>query len=455
MNDRGALLAFRRSIDGLAVADDSDCLQRFSRDESHWPGQAPAMVVFAKTAADVQRVFRAANAHTVSVTPVGARTGKSGASIPGVGSVALSLEHMNRLHPVDVVNMTVSAEPGVLTGEVMAAAEASGLFYPPGPNSWRSCTIGGNVACNAGGPKAVKYGVTRDYVLQMQWVLPSGELIRVGRKTPKGVAGYDLCSLLVGSEGTLGVATEIVLQLVPKPKAVATALLSFTALEAAIEAGAAARRLGLEPRALELFDEVAVQAVAPALAAIGLHRNACAALIIELDGPSESALLEGLASFIETVHPLDSAVAANASQADSIWAVRASLSPALRRLKGLKISEDVVLPFSALFEAVGQFKANGQALGLTVATYGHLGDGNLHTNVLFETESQRGLAEQFVAQMMQSVIEFGGTISGEHGIGLSKRAFLESELGPVSVQLQRALKGLFDPNRICNPGKIF
>jgi glycolate oxidase len=446
---------FLNAMVGLDVVTGQEVAERFERDESHCPPQRPVAVVFAHTESDVMRVFQAASDWKVPVTPSGARTGKCGAAIAAKDGVLLSFEKMNAILSIDVEDMTATAQPGVVLKDLYAAVEKVGLFYPPDPNSWETCSLGGNVACNAGGPSALKYGVTGQYVLQMNWVLPDGRFIRVGRRTFKGVAGYDLTHLFVGSEGTLGVATEIVLKLLPTPRAVRTALFSFSSLRSAIEAGRQIFALGVLPRALELFDDVAVRAVRPHIDAVGLSAGAQAALIVELDGGSDDALLDELSRCVRATDPLETTVAGDQGQRAKIWNVRQSLSAALRRLHGLKISEDIVLPRSKVLTGIERFKAAGLAADLTVATYGHLGDGNLHTNVCFASETDRPRVESFVARMMEEVISLGGTVSGEHGIGLSKRAFLLSELGRAQYEVQRELRDFFDPSQISNWGKVF
>ncbi len=446
---------FLKALAGLDLVVGEAVAGRFAHDESHCQPQPPAALVFAHTELDVTRVFQAANDWRVPVTPSGARTGKCGAAIAEKDGVLLSFEKMNSIVSIDVEDMTATVQPGVVLKDLYAAVEKVGLYYPPDPNSWETCSLGGNVACNAAGPSALKYGATGQYVVQMNWVFPDGRCMRVGRRTHKGVAGYDLTHLLVGSEGTLGVATEIVLRLLPRPRAVRTALLSFSSLRSAIEAGRQVFALGVLPRALELFDDVAVQAVRAQIQAVGLSASAQAALIVELDGASDDALLDELNRCVTEMGPLEATVAADQGQRAKVWSVRQSLSAALRRLHGQKISEDIVLPRSKILGGIERFKAAGLAADLTVATYGHLGDGNLHTNVCFASERDRPRVELFVEKMMKEVISLGGTVSGEHGIGLSKRAFLLAELGSAQYEMQRALRDWLDPRHIANWGKIF
>ncbi len=438
------------------LVDDAPTRAAYGRDESG-AGDFPSdLVVFAESCADVSQVAKACYAHGVPYTPVGARSGKSGGSLPVRGGVSLSVERMNRLLEVSAEDLTAVCGPGVITGDLMRAAEEVGLFYPPDPNSWEMCTVGGNVAENAGGPRALKYGVTRDYVLGMEWVLPRGDVIRVGRRTIKGVAGYDLTSLLVGSEGTLGVATEITFALLPNPRAVKTALCLFPHAEAAARAVTAVLQGGFLPRTLELLDEVAVRAVDQK--GYPFPPGTGAALLVEVDGATDEPVLAELASLAEVCAAhgaVETVLAQDGAQRERLWAARRMLSVALKALARHKLSEDVVVPRSKLAFAIRAFKAAGHEAGLTVATYGHAGDGNLHANVLWDDDSQRPAVEAVLERIMKLTVELGGTITGEHGVGLTKRAFLPLEQGPEALSVQRQLKALFDPLGLCNPGKIF
>lgn len=436
--------------------EDPETLAAFGRDESD-QGEYPAdLVVYAEDTAQVQAILRACQRHRVPVTPVGARTGKSGGSLPVCGGVSLSLERMNRILAVDTEDLVAVVQPGVVLGRLVAAVEAKGLFYPPDPNSWETCTLGGNIAENAGGPRALKYGVTRDYVLAMEWVLPSGEVLRVGHRTTKGVAGYDLVGLFVGSEGTLGVATEITLKLLPKPKVAQTALVAFGTVRAAALAVGEILRGGLLPRALELLDDVVLGAVAGK--GVAFPVGCGAVLLIELDGSSRDAVfaeLTEIASVCARAGALDTQLAQDDPQREALWKVRRLVSPALRSLKGRKVSEDLVVPRSKIPEAIERFKAIGASLGLVIATYGHAGDGNLHTNVLFDGPEDLPRVEQALAGLMRTTVQLGGTITGEHGIGLAKKRYLPLEQSPALLALQRQLRVVIDPQVLLNPGKVF
>ena len=442
---------------GKVLGGDDEALAPWARDESHCTPVAPAAVVLAASRADVEAVLRYAAEKRVPVTPCGARTGKSGGSIPAPGGIALSLERMDRVLAFEPDDGVIVVEPGVITGRVMELAEEAGLFYPPDPNSWEMCTIGGNVAENAGGPRALKYGVTRDYVLGLEAVLAGGEVIRTGRRTVKGVAGYDLTSLLVGSEGTLAVITEITLRLVPLPREVRTALCVFADAQAAARTVAAVLRAGILPRTLELFDDQAIAACADS-GPFRFPAGAGAAILAETDGDDGEAVMGALVRLGEIAveqGALEVLVAQSAAQRRDLWATRRQVSSALKARFPRKISEDVVVPRSRIPEAIERFKAIGREHGFPVATYGHAGDGNLHTNVLFRDAVEAPAVEACLSALMRATLELGGTISGEHGVGLAKRAFLPWEQAPGLIALQRRLKAAFDPLGLLNPGKIF
>ncbi len=437
---------------------ETEALERYGRDESDTAEYPPQLVALPDSTDQVSRVVRACHDLRVPVTPCGARSGKSGGSLPLQGGLMLSLERMRRIQSISTEDLTAVAEPGVITGDFMKAVEEKGLFYPPDPNSWEFCTLGGNIAENAGGPRALKYGVTREYVLGLEWVLPDGEVIRVGKSTIKGVAGYDLVGLFVGSEGTLGVATSITFQLIPLPKQVQTALVSFPSVREAAAAISAVLAAGLLPRTLELLDDVSIAAVNGRGFTFPIFDGGGAAVIAEVDGNDADAVFNELAAvgeICERVGQGEALVAQNEEQRRRIWAVRREVSTALRAMKRYKISEDIAVPRSRIPEAIDALKALGREKGLTVATYGHAGDGNLHANVLYSGPHERPQVDEVVERMMRLTVELGGTISGEHGIGLAKRQFLGLEQSPAVIALQQALKTAIDPLSIFNPGKIF
>jgi len=439
------------------VVVETDKLEAYGRDESDLGVYAPEVLVLAESAQEVQRVLAVATRHRLPVVPVGARSGKSGGILALAGGIALSLERMNRIVEIRPEDLTARVQPGIITGVFQAEVEKHGLFYPPDPNSADLCSMGGNVAENAGGPRALKYGVTREYVLGLEVVLPTGELLRTGRQTIKGVAGYDLTALLVGSEGTLGVVTEITVKLLPRPRHVSTALVVFRTVEDAARAISRVLASGVIPRCLELLDDVSLQACAKG-APFKFPADAGAAVLLEIDGNDEEAVFAEIVRVAELVQAEAAGeviVAQNESQRRDIWESRKYLSVNLKKLHPLKLSEDIAVPRSRIPEMVRKTREIGARHGFLVATYGHAGDGNLHANVLFDREEERPRVEKAVGELLRAAVDMGGTITGEHGVGLAKRDYIEYEQGREMVALQRRLKAVFDPLGILNPGKIF
>ncbi len=436
---------------------DADRRDAYGRDESDLGSRPPDAVVLVESAQEVQAVFGVATRHRLPVIPVGARSGKSGGIMAVEGGIAVSVERMNRILEISPADSLCRVEPGVITGQLQAEVEKVGLFYPPDPNSLDLCSIGGNVAENAGGPRALKYGVPRDYVLGLTAVVPTGEILRMGKRSIKGVAGYDLTALLVGSEGTLGIVTEVTLELLPRPRHVATGLVAFDAVEDAARAVTRLLTGGALPRCLELFDDVSLEAAART-SPYRFPPGAGAALLVEVDGNDEEAVLAELVRVAEALQADargEMAVAQNEAQRRDVWETRKLLSQNLKAVHPRKLSEDVAVPRSRIPEMIARAKEIGRRAGLAVATYGHAGDGNLHVNILFDLEDERPRAEAAAADVLRASVDLGGTITGEHGVGYTKRGFLELEQGAELVALQRRLKAVFDPLGLLNPGKIF
>ena len=427
----------------------------YSRDESGCGEYPPQAAVQARDATDVQKVLAFSRARKIPVVPRGAGSGKSGGALAERGGIVLSLEKLDRIVEVSRADMVCVVEPGVILEKLQAAVEAEGLFYPPDPNSQAMCSIGGNLAHNAGGPRALKYGVTRDYVLGLQAVLPTGELIRTGHRSWKGVAGYDLTQLLVGSEGTLAVIVQATLKVIPLPRSVATLLAFFPDEDAAALAVQKIFGAGLLPRACELLDGPAMRAVSPR-APFKFPEDIGGALIVEHDGYGDS-VMEELAKSGElcTEAGAREVVAAqDEAQRRRIWETRRMISVALTSIRPHKISEDVAVPRGSLIDLIGRVRAIGARYGLPTACYGHAGDGNLHVNLLFGSAEERAKGHKAVEDVLQAAIDLGGTITGEHGVGLAKRAFLAREQSRDVIELQRRLKRAFDPDNLLNPGKI-
>ncbi len=436
---------------------ESERLAEYGKDESDLGTFPPGVVVQVDSAEEVRTIFAIASRHRVPVVPIAARSGKSGGSLAIHGGIGVSVERMNRILDIRPGDLTAQVQPGVITGAFQAEVEKHGLFYPPDPNSLDLCSIGGNVAENAGGPRALKYGVTREYVLGLEVVVPTGEVLRLGRQTIKGVAGYDLTALFVGSEGTLGIVTEVTLKLLPRPRHVATALVCFPDVDTAARAVSRVLAEGVIPRCLELIDDVSVQAIARG-SPFQLPVGAGAALLFETDGNDEEQVFAEMARVAGMVQGSASGeviVAQNEAQRRDIWETRKYLSVALKTLAAAKLSEDVAVPRSRIPEMVARCREIGRAHGLLVATYGHAGDGNLHCNVLFDGDRERPAADAAVAEVLRAAVDLGGTITGEHGVGLAKRDFLEYEQGAEVIALERRVKAVFDPLGILNPGKMF
>ena len=418
----------------------------------------PDGVVFPGTTEEIAAILRLANTHQFPVVPRGAGSGMSGGSVPIQGGVVVVLLRMNRIIKIDVNNLLAVAEPGVITRDLQQAVEAEGLFYPPDPSSSHFSTLGGNLAECAGGGRAVKYGVTRDYVLGLEVVLPSGEILKTGVRTAKGVVGYDLTRLMVGSEGTLGIITEMVLKLIPLPEARQTILAFFDQMALASRSVVEIFRAGILPSILEFMDHSSISCVEEYLH-LGLPTQAQALLLIEVDGDREAVARQG-----ETIQQLCRQIGAKGvkqaitpREADELWKARRAISPALFRLRPNKINEDIVVPRDKIPEAIDRFEAIGRRFDLLIVSFGHAGDGNIHVNVMFDGKKpeERKRAQEAVVEIFQTVLDLGGTLSGEHGVGLTKAPFLSLELDPVSLTLMKKIKDLFDPNHILNPGKIF
>ncbi len=418
----------------------------------------PDGVVFPGTTEEIASIMRLANTHQFPVVPRGAGSGMSGGSVPIQGGVVVVLLRMNRIIKIDVNNFLAVVEPGVITRDLQQAVEAEGLFYPPDPSSSHFSTLGGNLAECAGGGRAVKYGVTRDYVLGLEVVLPTGEILKTGVRTAKGVVGYDLTRLMVGSEGTLGIITEMVLKLIPLPEARQTILAFFDQMALAAQSVVEIFRAGILPSTLEFMDHSSISCVEEYLH-LGLPTQAQALLLIEVDGDREAVARQG-----ETIQRLCRQTgakgvkrAATPQEADELWKARRAISPALFRLRPHKINEDIVVPRDKIPEAIDRFEGIGRRFELLIVSFGHAGDGNIHVNVMFDGKKpeEKKRAQEAVVEIFQTVLDLGGTLSGEHGVGLTKAPFLSLELDPVSLALMKKIKDLFDPNHILNPGKIF
>jgi len=451
-----ALLEIGRACATGSVIRDRDILHGYASDESEASATMPEAVVRVQNTAEVAAVLRSANKHSVPVTPRAGGTSRVGGSVPSPGSIVLSVENMEEIKGVERDDHLAVVEPGVITGALHRTVEAEGLFYPPDPNSLDSCRIGGNIGANAAGPRTYKYGVTSDYVLGLEAVTAEGTILQLGRRTAKGVAGYDLTSLLVGSEGTLAVVTEATLRLIPRPEEICTLMVFLPDHAAIAKAVHLSLTRRLTPRCVELLDSVALEILRPQA---GLHipTGARAMLLVELDGSSEDIErdLEKCGETMFQAGALDVLVAKNQAERARLWAGRRELSYSLRRAANHKLSEDVVVPRSQMAPLLDHCQRLAESESIVVPTYGHAGDGNLHVNFLWDNPDQRPNVDRAIHGLFTKVLELGGTISGEHGIGVLKAPYLPMEQSAHVLSLQRQIKAVFDPKGILNPGKIF
>ncbi len=418
----------------------------------------PDGVAFPHNSEEISRILRLATKSGFPVVPRGAGTGMSGGAVPVQGGVVLAMDRLDRILSIDRENLVAKAEPGVITADLQEAVEAQGLFYPPDPASLKKSTLGGNVAECAGGLRAVKYGVTRDYVLGLTVVLPTGEIIKTGVETQKGVAGYDLVRLIAGSEGTLAVITAMTLRLVPKPESKRTMMAFFQDVSNAVKTVSMMTRNGIVPAILEFMDRLSIDCVREEMH-LDLPEDAGAMLLIEVDGSPD--LLQHQAGIIEASCAKCGATTFQAAQdaqsAEGLWEARRNVSPSLFKLRPHKINEDIVVPRSRLAELVSFLETVSGEFGLPIPAFGHAGDGNIHVNIMLDKEDPLQLrnGHAIVKALFEKVIEMGGTITGEHGVGITKAPYLEMEIAAENIALMRRIKNAFDPAGILNPGKIF
>jgi glycolate oxidase len=420
---------------------------------------APPLIVLPKTTAEVAAIHRVATRRRVPLTPRAMGSGLSGGSVPMGGSIVLGIARMNRIIAIDTVDRVAVVEPGVITAHLQAQVEQQGLFYPPDPSSIRQSALGGNVAENAGGARGLKYGVTGDYVLALEIVLPGGEIIRTGGRSVKNVTGYNLRALFTGAEGTLGTITEITLKLLGKPKFARTALAVFERIDDAARTVNAVMQSGLLPTAIELLDNFTIRCIEE-YQPIGLPLDADAILLFGTDGNYEGIINAETAAVGEIArahHARDVTIARTADEAERLWAARRAISPSLARRRPNKLGEDIAVPRSAIPQMVARVREIAARHRLEIPLFGHIGDGNLHPNILCDKSDRAEMARVTAAarDIFEAAVALGGTLSGEHGIGLLKKQFLELDIGPDALALMRRIKAAVDPDGIMNPGKIF
>ena len=455
-------IAFFTSIVGERCTTKAELLAEYGHDQTEDLVFLPEVLVRPETTEEVAKIVAYCHEHTIPVTPSGARTGLSGGALPIKGGVALSMERFNKIIEIDEKNHQVTVEPGVITQVLQDAVREVGLFYPPDPASKGSCFIGGNVSENSGGPKAVKYGVTKDYVLNLEVVLPTGDIIWTGANVLKNATGYNLTQLLVGSEGTLGIITKIVLRLIPHPTEDLLMLVPFYDAEKACEAVAAIFRAGITPSGLEFMERDALLLTMQyeKESVVQVKDNHAAHLLIEVDGFDLDALMvscEEITKVLENFETDEILFAESQAQKDQLWKLRRKAGEAVKSHSIYK-EEDTVVPRYELPKLLSAVKRIGNHYGFKSVCYGHAGDGNLHVNIIkgdlsddfWDNELSKAISELFI-----EVLALGGTISGEHGIGLVQKQYMPLAFSEVQLNLMRSIKTVFDPKGILNPGKIF
>ncbi len=441
---------------------DEESLNRYAQDETEDLHFLPEVVVKPETTEQVSKIMQLCQRELLPVTPRGGGTGLSGGALPQLGGVLLSMERFNRIIEIDERNLQVTTEPGVITEVLQNAVKEKGLFYPPDPSSRGTCFIGGNIAENSGGPKAVKYGVVKDYVLNLELVLPSGEVIWTGANVLKNSTGYNLTQLVVGSEGTLGIVTKIVLRLIPLPKYDLLMLVPFRSAESACAAVSAIFRAGYTPSAMEFMERDALLWVTRFVDAstVKIEDDIQAHLLIEVDGNYPEVLMqemEGIAGIVEGYDIGEILFAEDSTQKEELWKLRRRVAEAVKANSVYK-EEDTVVPRAELPVLLKGVKEIGRKYGFHSVCYGHAGDGNLHVNIIrgnLTEEQWNGTLTEGIREIFRLVKDLKGTISGEHGIGLVQKNYLDIVFDNTSLHIMRQIKQIFDPNNILNRGKIF
>jgi glycolate oxidase len=458
--------ALQEEIKSIVGADyfftDEESFAKYGSDETEKLHYAPQVVVKPRTANEISKLLILSNEHLIPVTPRGAGTGLTGGALPHLGGLVISMERFNSIVEIDERNLQVTTEPGVITEVLQNTVKEKGLFYPPDPASKGSCFIGGNISENSGGPKAVKYGVVKDYVLNLEIVLPTGEIIWTGSNVLKNATGYNLTQLIVGSEGTLGIVTKIVLRLIPHPKFDLLMLAPFNSVEKASEAVSAIFRAGITPSAMELMEIESIKLASKLLesTAIPITDGLEAHLIIEVDGNDLDVLMKDMEAIAEVLANFEVGelyFADDAQQKNELWKIRRKASEA-SVAAGYTIEEDTVVPRAELPRLIKGVRALAIDNGFKVVSYGHAGDGNLHIRInhpKYKKSYENDEIQSILTKIFELVKSLGGTISGEHGIGLIQKSFMPVMFDNVTMELMIGIKKVFDPNNILNAGKIF
>ncbi|HPW61143.1 MAG TPA: FAD-linked oxidase C-terminal domain-containing protein [Cyclobacteriaceae bacterium] len=458
---------FRAIVGAAYVIVDEEQRNEYGHDKTEDYQFLPDLVIKPGTPQEISEILRICNAHLIPATPRGAGTGLSGGALPVKKGVVISMERFNKILNIDESNLQATVEPGVITEVFQNAVKEKGLFYPPDPASRGSCFLGGNLANNSGGPKAVKYGVTRDYVINMEVVLPTGEIIWTAANVLKNSTGYNLTQLMCGSEGTLGIITKIVFKLRGLPQKNVLLLIPFVTNEEACSAIAAIFVEGITPSGMEFFEREAAEKtfeycekVLNSPVTTKLTDNMDAYLLCELDGNDEEVLMrdaERVMNVVEKFQCGEVLFAESSAQKEELWKIRKNISPAVNWYTLTK-SDDVVVPRNNLPKLIKGIKEIGKQYGFNTVCFGHLGDGNLHVNILKENISEADWETKIpegIGEIFRLTVSLGGTLSGEHGIGIAKRPYMPIAMSEVNLNLMRGIKKVFDPNGILNPGKIF
>ena len=449
---------FKKCVGEDNVYDDKAHLIAYCYDATRTRYQ-PDAVIFPRNEEDVSAILKYCNEHRIIITPRGAGSGFTGGSLPANGGVILAFEkHMNKILEIDMENMVAVVQPGVINMDLQRAVEAKGLFYPPDPASQEYSTLGGNVSENAGGMRAAKYGITKDYVMALRAVIPNGEIIRAGKRTIKDVAGYNISGILIASEGTLGIITEITLKLIAKPKMSQTAMGVFPTVNDAMNAVYKSMAAGVTPVAMEFLDNYSIRAVEQKYSK-GLPIEAGAILITDVDGNSQEDLTTQL-DIIEKAFAENGCSefkrAQNKDESNALWFARRNVSQCITVYGSKKLNEDITVPRSKLPDLLAEIGKIAQKYNVTVPCFGHTGDGNVHTNVMVDGSDAKALeiGHHAIEEIFKATVALGGTLSGEHGIGLSKAPFMHLAFSDGEMELFRSIKKAFDPNNILNPSKM-
>ncbi len=458
MIDSGHIEHFKNIVGSENIYSDKAHLLAYSYDATREHFE-PDAVIFPRNEEDISEILKYCNTHKIIIVPRGAGSGFTGGALPSSGGIVLAMEkHMNNILEIDMKNMVAIVQPGVINMDLQRAVEKVGLFYPPDPASQDYSTIGGNVSENAGGMRAAKYGITKDYVMATRAVLPNGDVIKAGKRTIKDVAGYNISGILIASEGTLAVLTEITLKLIPKPKMTKTAMGIFPTVNDAMEAVYKTMASGITPVAMEFLDNLTIRAVEQTFHK-GLPIDAGALLVTDVDGNLEDDLDFQLGQ-IEKVFKENGCsefrIAKDDKEAAEIWFARRNASPALSIYGSKKLNEDVTVPRAVLPELLERFSAIAKKYSVNIPCFGHTGDGNVHTNVMVDGSNPRqvAIAYQAIEEVFQATVDLGGTLSGEHGIGLAKAPYMHMAFTDEEMNLFKSIKAAFDPNNILNPAKM-